>query len=356
MSVGIYSVRHDCRQLMYVDMSRCTFYEYGQKESFFKATHEFKIAVIEPNYKDTSNLHNELLEFSQCDLVIVFSMELTDKIYQAICNCDKPNYKFVVNGVLNFPLQHAEFITDSVWFYSTGYFYHTQNVDLLKTKLFPFKKKDYLFDVMYGQTRPHRSFVQSYINSMPGGDLFYQTPYFQPDRKLNIGYNFDNTDLWEDEIIPSPDIDYYCTYLDTTMCISQVIPFKIYNKTCYSLVCETRYDNEFSFFTEKTAKAILSHRLFIIISGQWALRNLRSLGFKTFDSIIDESYDGIADNHQRWTAALEQARWLCKQDCNTIFKKIIPIVTHNFEVLKNIPTNILVQVLEKELLVRGYHH
>ena len=85
------------------------------------------------------------------------------------------------------------------------------------------------------------------------------------------------------------------------------------------------------------------------------MKNLKSLGFKTFHSIIDESYDDIEDHQQRWNMALAQAEWLCAQDCSSIFKKIIPIVIHNYEVLKNMSSNTLSQVLGRELLVRGFH-
>jgi len=359
-TVSIFSDREDIKHsMLHVDMSKCVFYNYQQKADFFISEQDFKIAIIEPIYTEASNFANELMNYSQCDLVIVTSMELNGSIYDAICKFDKPNYKFLINGVLNRPTMFAEVISDMIWFYSTGYFYNIENIDLLKTKLFPFRHKEYFFDVMYGMPRKHRSFVYNFINSIPESNLFYQTPYFQIGNQINKAYNFDNSDLWEDEIIPSSVKDYRCDYLGTEMQISQVIPFKIYSKTCYSLVTETSsdtsFDNRYSFFSEKTVKPILAHRLFILISSQWSLRNLRSLGFKTFDGIIDESYDEIEDNHQRWEAALVQAVWLCKQDCNDIFKKIIPIVTHNFEVLKNMSATTLSQVLERELLARGCH-
>jgi hypothetical protein len=85
------------------------------------------------------------------------------------------------------------------------------------------------------------------------------------------------------------------------MSLSQVIPLSIYNQTAYSVVAETNYDNNYIFNTEKIVKPILARRLFLVVSGQHYLRNLRSLGFKTFDGIIDETYDTIADFEQRCT-------------------------------------------------------
>lgn len=125
----------------------------------------------------------------------------------------------------------------------------------------------------------------------------------------------------------------FVKYYGHSMSISQVIPIDIYNRTAYTVVAETNYDNQYSFYTEKTAKPIIARRLFIMFAGQHYLRNLRNMGFQTFGSVIDESYDSIEDNQQRWTAACEQINWLCNQDQATILQKIRPIVEHNFTVM-----------------------
>lgn len=71
----------------------------------------------------------------------------------------------------------------------------------------------------------------------------------------------------------------------------------------------------------------------MIFAGRHYLQNLHKLGFKTFDSVIDESYDSIEDNSQRWSAACEQLSALCKLDQATVLEKIQPIVEHNFTVM-----------------------
>jgi hypothetical protein len=63
------------------------------------------------------------------------------------------------------------------------------------------------------------------------------------------------------------------------------------------------------------------------------MHNLRALGFKTFDGVIDESYDLIKDNNERYTAAFDQVIWLCKQDQDSIYDKIKSIVDHNYQLL-----------------------
>jgi hypothetical protein len=117
------------------------------------------------------------------------------------------------------------------------------------------------------------------------------------------------------------------------MPLSQVIPFSIYNQTAYTIVAETNYDNHYSFYTEKIVKPILAERLFIIFSGQHYLRNLRRLGFKTFDGIVDETYDDIEDHDLRFKLACEQIKYLCGQPQEEILAKIRPITEHNKQVM-----------------------
>jgi hypothetical protein len=44
-------------------------------------------------------------------------------------------------------------------------------------------------------------------------------------------------------------------------------------------------------FTEKTANCLATGKPFVLVSGEGSLARLRDMGFQTFDSVIDESYD-----------------------------------------------------------------
>ena len=78
---------------------------------------------------------------------------------------------------------------------------------------------------------------------------------------------------------------------------------------------------------------MIAKRLFIAFTGYKFMHNLRALGFRTFDGVIDESYDLIKDDTQRYTAAFEQVKWLCSQPQEEIYAKIVDIVDHNYRVL-----------------------
>jgi hypothetical protein len=109
---------------------------------------------------------------------------------------------------------------------------------------------------------------------------------------------------------------------------SNVVPWKIYERSLYSIVTETVEEN-YDFFSEKTAKCLYAQRLFVFFGGQGQLADLQNMGFQTFGSVIDESFDHIEDLYQRFSSAMDQVIWLSKQDHNLVYKKIQPVLIHN---------------------------
>ena len=356
MTVAIYADRDEIKNLNHVNYSAIDFYSWTTKQEFIHSQHKIKVAVIEPDYQCIDNLLEICEDLKFCNLVVIYSMELTQQICNIIRKFDLSNFVFIVNGTLNFSLNHAKFITNTIWLYSTAYYYLNPLKTIVDSRLTPFAKKQFKFDVLYGRIRPHRKFVKDRLTEFDHHPWFYQSPMF--DKVIsgaNKGYHTEDSEFWEDEIVFSTTQDYCCTYFDISMNISQVLPFKIYNKTNYSLVCETSYENDFNFFSEKIAKPIIANRLFIVISGQYYLRNLKSLGFETFDSIIDESYDLEPDEQTRWNMALDQAIWLCQQDTDVVLKKITPILLHNTDTISRLQFNQLQQVVSEFLITNGYY-
>lgn len=70
-----------------------------------------------------------------------------------------------------------------------------------------------------------------------------------------------------------------------------------------------------------------------MFAGRDYLANLRRLGFKTFNGIIDETYDSESDAVIRWRCAWEQMVWLADQPQEQILQQVQPIVEHNFSVM-----------------------
>ena len=135
------------------------------------------------------------------------------------------------------------------------------------------------------------------------------------------------------------DIDeWFCTNSVTTdefkgHFASQYISKHIYENTWVSVVAESQHSNDFFFPTEKTGKALFGKRPFIVLSGQHYLRTLRSLGFRTFDSVIDESYDEIADYIERTQAAFRSFTDLMSLDQQQVRQQLHDVLEHNHQLI-----------------------
>jgi len=72
-----------------------------------------------------------------------------------------------------------------------------------------------------------------------------------------------------------------------------IVNHRCYTDAWFSLVTETIFDYPHTFRTEKIYKPILMAHPFVVAANPGYLRDLRNAGFKTFDTLIDESYDQI---------------------------------------------------------------
>lgn len=186
------------------------------------------------------------------------------------------------------------------------------------------------FDVLLGSYKQHRDFVYHWINE---NNLSKKC-------LVNYGVSKEGFIYEPGTVIDQDDLDsgfdhsvLSVRYHGIKCHLSSIIPVTIYNQTAYSLIAETRAENTISFFTEKVIKPIIARRLFVVISGYRYLENLRILGFKTFDGVIDESYDLIEDSHERWTQAMQQVEYLCSQDQQSVLTQIHDIVEHNYQLI-----------------------
>lgn len=265
------------------------------------------------------------------DLIIVLCSELHKKTVDFIRRYQYSKIKFFLCGAV---ADVASFDWMD-WFTTSSHFYKTNPVKVLD-RLNPYQTKPKMFDILLGEYREHRTLIHNYINDNDLNDKVLMT-YINFQEKISADSN-SNTWYWEDDGLEIIDTDLKWTvgqvrYYGQRMSLSQVAPIQAYNQTAYSLVCETNFSDDFVFHTEKIVKPILARRLFIVFAGRHYLRNLHRLGFKTFSSLIDESYDDEPNYLLRGNMICEQINYLIKQDQQNVLDAIKPIVEHNYTVM-----------------------
>jgi hypothetical protein len=85
---------------------------------------------------------------------------------------------------------------------------------------------------------------------------------------------------------------------------------------------------------EKTFKAIQKKHPFILLSTAKNLPLLHSMGYKTFDGLIDESYDNETDDNKRMLMIVNEIERLCNlsdTELETFLIEAKKIVDHNFK-------------------------
>jgi len=121
----------------------------------------------------------------------------------------------------------------------------------------------------------------------------------------------------------SADIPRAIDYMDATISLDAL----------WHIVTETVFYYPKLHLTEKIFKPIVSKQPFMLLAAPGNLAYLKNYGFKTFDAIIDESYDDIYNNDTRVEAVVNQLKWYCgltNKEKKEIIQEIAPIVEYNF--------------------------
>jgi len=307
---------------------------YSDIDQFVQSTHELKFATYHVPFPEASSWVNRFLAvYPHVDHSFIFCSELHQITLDQMRQLDLDRVTIFACGFVNVPFVRAKVLQWMDWIDTTGYFYRSVQPSLLDTALVPQVNKPKYFDILLGCRRTHRDHVFNYVHRNGLADQVIMTyhRYWNQDLRESANYIMERDNV--EFIEPLHHTIHQVKYYGHQITMSQIVPLTIYNQTYYSLVAETNAVNEFNFYTEKIVKPILSERLFIVFSGQHYLRNLRSLGFRTFDGILDETYDTIEDYDLRFKLACEQIKYLCDQNQETVLEQIRPITEHNKSVM-----------------------
>lgn len=346
MDIGVYLCQHTLiTQVSNLSNAK----RYYRLQDLLDSSHQFKIAIFDPvDYPTEQERYNDLIQtaLNYCDRVILFVTEMHEETVQLLTTLNNPKLIRISAGIINDCHSYHWF----KWIYHSSIVYQ-QHPHILE-QLTPYTPKPYVFDVLLGNEKPHRSLINNYIIDNGYHNQVIMS-YFKDPENIKNNFNW----IMEPGVQWIENSTFYgvatnVRYHGELILLAQVVPLSIYNQTAYSIVTETFYDCNYSLFTEKIVKPILSERLFLVYAPQYYLRNLRSIGFKTFDGIIDESYDLEPDLIKRGNMITSQMKFLFEQPQQQILDKIQSITKHNKQLILSTDWNREIKTILQSLHIQ----
>ena len=123
-----------------------------------------------------------------------------------------------------------------------------------------------------------------------------------------------------------------------------------YSDAYCNIVLETMFDWDQSggtLLSEKTFKPIKHGQLFFVAGGAGSLAVLRSMGYHTFDHVLDNSYDNEADHTRRWIRLRDSIIQAQSQGIDKLYLKARSDIEHNQKLFLSSKRDRLSMLLEK---------
>lgn len=213
-------------------------------------------------------------------------------------------------------------------------------------EIFSHAHKPYSFLFLNGRSRPHRKYLLERFRQL---DLLDHSIYTYLDSRksrstaFSIKHEAQELMSTASEIRKLPAQYEVPRYRDNAIQSSQFVKFDIFNKewgeiylqaepyidTYFSVVTETVFEQPWSFRTEKIAKALAQGHPWICAASRGWYRDLRNLGFRTFNHILDESFDLIDDHQTRMERIVQLVRDLCQQNLPAFLAECESVCKYN---------------------------
>ena len=240
-------------------------------------------------------------------------------------------------------LNNVQNTKSKIIYFPLGYNFYTTTKDMPQEKLVLERTFDKTFLSLNRRAHWPRQALYEFIDKFNLYDKCYFS-YHMEDRfnegRKNIWERTQSNigDAWFNQGV---DQDSLFDRVPVTVDIDQPINdwssggLDFYNTSFCSVVSETYIDENLDpMLTEKIFKPLAYGHPMLVHSSQGALSRLRELGFETFSTIFDESYDLIENPQLRFEAMLEQVLEISKKsnsELNSMFEEIKPIIKHNYD-------------------------
>lgn len=296
---------------------------------------------------------NELVDLSQFDLVLLSDIE-----YRSLADisawADHAGIKKWILAAGGFdtarPLDYTRCVYRPWWIYN-------RDIKFNSYQEVRDSKKSFVCDALLGSRRPNRDFVMMSMqqhNLLDRNIVTYRDVF--TGNSINtvsqqVADYFSNMPLQYPYV--SPNLDPAWEVSDNiNHSVSQTVPWEIYRHTAVSLAVESVSTGSMFFMAEKISKPMMAARPFIVFGIRHYVRTLQQLGFKTFHPYIDESYDDIDNDLDRWSCAFEQVVKLHDRDIDRLYLHLEDRIQHNANLIKTLESqanNSLISLLRQHI-------
>jgi len=287
-----------------------------------------------------------LLDISHGLKGLKLNQEFTNEMKKRIKKLKKQGFKIIlalpwesydnfIKGDFSIKEIEEEVKKDYLWTGQQSWFWFYMVTKHTKNNLF-FNHNNKKYDFLYLNKQPRAHRLKLYEKLVMNKSL-ENSLYSFTDHENSIQLNFDYELPWLDTKKRYPRHGF-----------DQDIYEKPYNETGCSIVSETNDNNTDVFMTEKIWKPIIAGHVFIVHGNYQYLKKLKEIGYKTFESVFDESYDNIKDRNERIKVLAELIKSLKGSNWNDIYHKTESIRKHNQKNFWN--KNHLKLLINKELL------
>ena len=213
-------------------------------------------------------------------------------------------------------------------------------------EIFSHAHKPHSFLFLNGRSRPHRKYLLERFRQLGLLDRSIYT-YLDSRKPRSKAFSIKHEEQelmsTSTEIRRLPAQYEVPRYRDNEIQSSQFVKFDMFNQewgeiylqaepyidTYFSVVTETVFEQPWSFRTEKIAKVLAQGHPWICAASRGWYRDFRNLGFRSFDHIIDESFDQIDDNQTRMERIVRLVRDLCQQDLPAFLAECESVCKYN---------------------------
>jgi hypothetical protein len=113
-----------------------------------------------------------------------------------------------------------------------------------------------------------------------------------------------------------------------------IINPRAYQHTCFSVVTETIFDYPYTFRTEKIWKPMIMQHPFVVAANEGYYRDLHAAGFRTFEHLIDESFDSYPNAQERIERVIDVVAEICRNGADSFMNAADEVCKYNYQHLR----------------------